>query len=415
MKNNTKEIQLKKHKRIATSLFFLMALVYGLMVYLQVKSPRVWMGYVESFSEAAMVGALADWFAVTALFRHPLGLKIPHTNLIERKKNDLGQNLGKFVNDNFINPENIRPYIERLNIVKVISNWLSQSKNQKVLEDEILNLLKKIIQDLEDKDVEDFLSQKGIELLKAIDYPKITSSGLHYLIDKNEHINLLENLLPQIKEYVLQSQDLIKEKISENRPFIAFLAGKKISRELTDGLISFLEEIEIDEKHFVRIKLTESLEHFADVLLHSNAWQEKFERLKNEMIVPENLEKYTHDAWQTIKLTLVQNLEDSDSLLKNYIKKNVQKLSYNLETDEEMNSRINRWIQHFAYRMILKNRTEVEQLISKTVESWEGKELSDKLELEVGKDLQFIRINGTLVGGLVGLIIHILTILLISQ
>jgi len=414
MKEKTKEIQLKKHKRIATSLFFLMALIYGLMVYLQLDSPRAWMGYVESFSEAGMVGALADWFAVTALFRHPLGLKIPHTNLIERKKNDLGENLGKFVNDNFINPENIRPYIERLNIVKIVSNWLSRPNNQKVLEEEILNLLNKIIRELEDEEVENFLSEKGIELLKSIDYPKITSSGLHYLIDRNEHINLLENLLPQIKEYVYESQDLIKEKISENRPFIAFLAGKKISRELTEGLISFIEEVELDKNHFVRKKLTQNLDRFADDLLTSPSWQNKFDQLKEELIIPENLEKYTHAVWQAIKQTLVQNLEDSDSLLKNYIHKNVQKLAHNLETDEEMNQRINRWIQHFAYRMILKNRTQVEQLISKTVESWEGKELSDKLELEVGKDLQFIRINGTLVGGLVGLIIHTLTVLFIS-
>lgn len=414
MKDETKEIQLKKHKRIATSLFFLMAFVYGFMVFLQLDAPRAWMGFVESFSEAAMVGALADWFAVTALFRHPLGLKIPHTNLIERKKNDLGQNLGKFVNDNFINPKNIRPYIERLDFAKIISNWLSRSNNQIVLEEEILNLLKKIISELEDDEVENFLSQKGIELLKSIDYPKITSSGLHYLIDNDEHIQLLENILPQLKEYVDESQDLIKEKISENRPFIAFLAGKKISRELTDGMISFIEEVELDKNHFVRIKLTENLTRLSDELLTSPSWHEKFNQLKDELITQENLESYSHDAWQTIKQTLVQNLEDSDSLLKNYLQKNVQKLAYSLETDEEMSSRINQWTQHFVYRMILKNRTEVEQLISRTVESWEGKELSDKLELEVGKDLQFIRINGTLVGGLVGLIIHTLTVLFIS-
>ena len=192
------------------------------------------------------------------------------------------------------------------------------------------------------------------------------------------------------------------------------MAGKKISRELTEGLISFIEEIELDKNHFVRKKLTQNLDSFADDLLTSPSWQNKFDQLKEELIIPENLEKYSHDVWQAIKQTLVQNLEDSDSLLKNYIHKNVQKLAHNLETDEELNQRINRWIQHFLYRMILKNRTQVEQLISKTVESWEGKELSDKLELEVGKDLQFIRINGTLVGGLVGLIIHTLTVLFIS-
>ena len=113
-----KKKQLRKHKRLATGLFFFMAVVYGIMVYLQHQGGQAWMDYVEAFSEAGMVGALADWFAVTAIFKHPLGIPIPHTNLIERKKDDLGQNLGKFVKDNFLNPENIRPYIEKLDVVK---------------------------------------------------------------------------------------------------------------------------------------------------------------------------------------------------------------------------------------------------------------------------------------------------------
>src|SRR5690606_14113122 len=155
-----KRQQLRKHKRLATGLFFFMALVYGVMVYLKYFDARPWMGYVEAFSEAGMVGALADWFAVTALFRHPLGIPIPHTNIIERKKDDLGQNLGKFVKDNFLNSENIRPYIEKLDVVKFVSAWLGKSSSQKVLEEEIVNLIKKIIADLKDEEVEAFLANK---------------------------------------------------------------------------------------------------------------------------------------------------------------------------------------------------------------------------------------------------------------
>lgn len=404
-----KQIQLRKHKRIATGLFFLMAIVYGMMVYLQHQNPQSWMGYVEAFAEAGMVGALADWFAVTALFRHPLGIPIPHTNLIERKKNDLGENLGKFVKDNFLNPENIRPYIEKLDVVKFVSDWLNKPSSKEVLEVEIINLIKKIIQDLDDEEVENFMANKSAEILKSIDYQKITSSGIHYMIEKGEHIKLLETLLPQIKEYVNESQQLIRDRISENRPFISFLVGKKISRELTDGLVAFIEEIELDKNHFVRIKLSQNLEQFAEDLLVSEQWNEKFHQLKNELISPENLRIYTDDAWDSIKKMLWKNVEEPESPLKGYLHKNIEKLSQNLSQDEELGLRINKWIRHFLYRMILKNRTEVEQLISSTVSGWEGKELSDKLELEVGKDLQFIRINGTLVGGLVGLIIYVVT------
>lgn len=406
---NQKKVQLRKHKRIATGLFFLMAIIYGLMVYLHHQNPQAWMGYVEAFAEAGMVGALADWFAVTALFRHPLGIPIPHTNLIERKKNDLGENLGKFVKDNFLNPANIRPYIVKLDVVKWVSNWLNKPNNQKVLEEEIGEFIQKILSDLDDEEVEKFLVNQGQEILKSIDYQKLTSSGIHYLIEKEEHIKLLENLLPQIKEYVDESNQMIRERISEQRPFISFLAGKRISRELTDGLMLFLEEIEVDKNHFIRKKLTENLERFAQDLLLEESWNEKFDQLKMELISPENLRHYTDEAWKSIKSMLAENLKDSDSILNEYLRKNIQKLSENLQNDEELGTRINKWIRLFLYRMILKNRNEVEQLISTTVSGWEGKELSDKLELEVGKDLQFIRINGTLVGGLVGLIIYTVT------
>lgn len=410
----TKEIQLRKHKTIATGLFFLMAVIYGLMVYFQHQNPQSWMGYVEAFSEAGMVGALADWFAVTALFRHPLGIPIPHTNLIERKKNDLGRNLGSFVKTNFLSSQNIRPYIEKLDVIKFVSDWLNKPSSQEVLSAEILNLIKKIVQDLKDEEVRGFLARKGSEILKTIDYQKITSSGIHYMVEKGEHIKLLETLLPQLREYVEESQQMIRERIGENRPFISFLAGKRISRELTDGITKFIEEIELDKDHFVRKKLTENLEKFAGDLLVSTNWNEKFTQLKTDLISPENLSEYADDAWESVKNMLEQNMENPDSGLNLYLQKNIQKLSESLQNDEDLKLRLNKWIRHFLYRMILKNSEEVQTLISKTVAGWEGKELSNKLELEVGKDLQFIRINGTLVGGLVGLAIYTVTELFVS-
>lgn len=411
--SDIKRSQLRKHKRLATGLFFLMGAVYILMVYWQHQDAQPWMGYVEAFSEAGMVGALADWFAVTALFKHPLGLPIPHTNLIERKKNDLGQNLGKFVRDNFLNPQNIRPYIEKLNVVTWIAEWLAKPTSKEVLETEVVNLTKKIILDLEDSEVERFLAAKGADTLRGVDYQKITSAGVKYFVDNDEHTNLLEMLLPQIKMYITESREMIHERLSDNRPFIAFLAGKKISKEVVEGLIKFIEEIQEDKSHFVRRKLTENLQDFSTDVVQSEKWKLKFDTLKNELITPESLKPYTDDAWKSIKEILLQNLENPDSQLKEYLGKNIEKLSDSLTHDQELGSRLNSWIRHFLYRMILKNREEVELLISRTVSGWEGKELSEKLELEVGKDLQFIRINGTLVGGLVGLIIYTLTVLFV--
>ncbi len=189
--SDTKKIQLRKHKLFATGLFFLMALIYSVMVYLQHHGAERWMGYVEAFSEAGMVGALADWFAVTALFRYPLGIPIPHTNIIERKKDDLGLSLGTFVRDNFLNPENIRPYIEKLNVISWVADWLDKPASREVLEKEVVNLARKIILDLEDSEVEEFLANKGTEILNEIDFQNISSKGIKYFIDRNEHINVL--------------------------------------------------------------------------------------------------------------------------------------------------------------------------------------------------------------------------------
>lgn len=408
-----KRKQLRKHKRIATGLFFLMAVIYGVMVYFQHHSPENWMGYVEAFAEAGMVGALADWFAVTALFRHPLGLKIPHTNLIERKKDDLGKNLGMFVNENFMNPENIRPYIERLDVVKLLTEWLNKPKNRDLLEVEIAHLLKKILTDLDDHQVEDFLTLQATDLLHKLDLQNIASSGLEYIVKNNEHIHLLERLLPQIKTYIQENEQMILKRISNARPLIAFLAGKKISREITEGLISFLDEIEKDQTHFVRGKLTETLEKIVSDLKFTDTYNDKFNQFKQEFITSENIQPYMKDVWIGFKTRLSMQLEDRNSVLKQYIAKSLIKISDNLQSDYDLQFKLNHWIQHFVYRMVLKNRQEIEALITTTVESWEGRELSEKLELEVGKDLQFIRINGTLVGGLMGLLIYIVTHLFI--
>lgn len=404
-----KEIQLRKHKLIATALFFLMALIYAAMVYLQHHNPQTWMGYVEAFSEAGMVGALADWFAVTALFRHPLGLPIPHTNLIERKKNDLGDNLGMFVKDNFLNPQTIRPYIVQLDVVSFASKWLIKTENQTILEEEFIRFIEKILTDLKEDQVVNFISLKAADIIKTINYRAIASEGIVYLIERNEHNRLLDSILPQLKIYVHESQEMIRERISDNKPFIAFLAGKRISKELTDGLIAFIEEIQQDENHFLRHKIHDSLVELAQEMENSPQWEEKFNEIKNGLIVPEKIQPYASDAWKSIQQKLKDNLSNSESLLRQYLRKNISKIAHDLENDQTLQTKINGWIRHFIYRLILRNRNEFQNVISNTVANWEGKELSNKLELEVGKDLQFIRINGTLVGGLVGLIIFTIT------
>ena len=409
MTDEEKKISLKKHKTIATGLFVLMAIVYALMVYIGTKSDDKWIGYVEAFSEAAMVGALADWFAVTALFRYPLGLKIPHTNLIERSKNAIGDNLGSFVTNNFLTPSNIRPYIEKLDVVKFVAEWMNKKSNQEVLQEELIGFVKKVVKDLNDDEVVDFLTLKGDEIIKQFDLNDLASTAVTYLVEKDKHAEILDLVLPKAKKYIEESDVLIEGKINEKHPVISFFAGKKISKGVVNGVISFIDEIESDQDHPIRKNIQESLLTIADKIKTDPNWRAKLNDARDEFITPDKVNEYAADLWNTLKTNLTESFDQDDSTLQNYIKKNIEKLSQNLSENDDLIFKINNWIRHFLYRMILKNVTEVEHLISKTVGDWEGKELSDKLELEVGKDLQFIRINGTIVGGIVGLIIYTIT------
>lgn len=400
---------LKKHKAIATGLFLLMAIVYFAMVYLDLHSDAKWIGYVEAFAEAGMVGALADWFAVTALFRYPLGLKIPHTNLIENSQKAIGDNLGHFVTDNFLTPSTIRPYIEKLEVVKYAADWLNKPSNQKDLQDELIHFTKKIVTDLDDKDVVDFITLKGDEILKQFNLPELVSSSLEYVLEKEKHDEILEAIIPKAKEYILESDLIIKDKLNEKHPVISFFAGKKISKGVVEGVVSFLDEVAEDKEHPIRHNIERIIKDNIQNIKESPDWKAKLETLRDDFITKERMNEYSMDLWQAIKLNLTESFDDPNSALQTYIQKNIKKLTENLNDNQEMIDKINGWVRHFIYRMILRNVKEVEGLISSTVDKWEGKQLSEKLELEVGKDLQFIRINGTLVGGLVGLLIYAIT------
>ncbi|WP_374330356.1 DUF445 domain-containing protein [Soonwooa sp.] len=407
MTDSEKKIQLRNYKLLATGLFLLMAITFIIMNIIQKSTPSHWVGYIRAFSEAAMVGALADWFAVTALFHHPMGLKIPHTNLIENSKAKIGDNLGNFVVDNFLAPENIRPYILKLKVSGFAGEWIGKEKNQDLFVNEGSNILLDILLKLDDKEVVNFISNKVKDMMASIKVNKLLGNGLEYLIQKNDHETLITNLSGQIKTYILQNQQMVDERVEkESYFFVPKSVDRKISEKIVSGLSHYFEEIENDQQHPLRKEITSKLLVFADEIKTEAKWENEFDVIKNEFLNGEKLNEYASDIWLSIKDSLRTELTSEMSSLKIYIKKNLSELSNNLQNDEVLQKKIDNWIRLTAYKYILKNTKEAGNLISNTVGNWEGKELSRKLELEVGKDLQFIRINGTIVGGLVGLLIY---------
>ena len=407
MNDTEKRIQLTKYKMFATGLFVLMAIIFVVMTILAKNNPAHWIGYIRAFSEAAMVGALADWFAVTALFNYPLGIKIPHTNLIENSKERIGDNLGNFVVENFLSPQNIRPYIQKIKVSHFVGDWLSKERNQEVLMKEVSNIVLDILNKLDDTAVIAFVGKKATEMADDLKVNQIIGNGLEYILDKEDHQRLITNLSKQIKEYVLHNQDMVKSRVkSESFFLVPKFVDDGIADKITKGLSKYFEEVELDQNHSLRNEITQKLYSFSNEIKTDPKWVEEFRDIKNDFLKQDKIQQYSADIWNSIKKSLSAELEEEQSALKNYIRRNLAELAENLQTDEKFQNKIDHWVRATAYKYILKNTHQFGSLISSTVGNWEGKDLSEKLELEVGKDLQFIRVNGTIVGGLVGLIIY---------
>jgi len=410
MDNKSKVLQLRNSKRLATGLFLLMASIYVLMVYLSKNYAFPWIGYVRSFSEAAMVGALADWFAVTALFHHPLGLPIPHTNIIEKSKQKIGDNLGDFVVQNFLTAENIRPYVQKVSITGYLIQFLEKDKNKTLLINEVKLILQDLIQQADDQTIARFMAQKGKLLLDEVQLNKIVAQALKYFIDKKEHENIITLLAEKIKNYIRENEDMVRDRVKEESYFfIPKFLDKKLAEKIANGLMHYFEEIEMDKNHRVRMDISEQLYKFLIDFQTNPKWENELQSLKSNLLSDEQLGKYAMDIWMNLKNMLVKELNNPISGLLLYFSKTIDEMVANLKNDLELQEKINHWTRHNAYKLILRNTQNAGTLISNTIGKWEGKALSEKLELEVGKDLQFIRINGTIVGGLVGLAIYTIT------
>ena len=406
----TKLQTLQHHKRLATGLFILMTIVFMAMIILQKRSDAAYLGYIKAFAEAAMVGALADWFAVTALFHHPMGIPIPHTNLIENSKKRIGDNLGNFVVDNFLVANNIRPYINKLTVADKAAKWLSSEKNTQVLLEEASNIVTNLLHKTDDDKIAALLSSKASGLLKSLPLQDLSASAMDYVMAQNEQEAAVTAVAKKIKEFITENKTLVQQKVQEESYFfIPGFVDRKLANKITSGLTTYFNEIELDPQHRVRLEINEQLIRFAAGLRSNPMWTEKLQSMAVQFATPEKLTMYSKDAWLQLKKSLTEDIKNEHSFIREYLSREIKTFATNLNEDVDQQDKIDRFVRYSAYKLILKNSKKAGELISNTVGNWEGRALSEKLELEVGKDLQFIRINGTLVGGLVGLLLYMIS------
>jgi len=410
-----KQKALRKHKAIATGLFFAMAILYVVCVVSHQHYPsQSWVLYVKAFSEAAMVGALADWFAVTALFNHPLGLKIPHTNIIQKSQQSIGDNLGTFIVENFLNAQNIKPYISQLDVVKPVLEWINTGNNKAYLAQEITKIAAEILDKMEDDDMVRWIEKQGSVIVREIKLPVIAYNFLNYIAEAKELDQAIESVGEKIIAFITSQKTFIEDKVKDNSYFfVPNFVNHKVADKIEAGIIQFVSEIITQQEHPTRLEIKSKIKELADNINTNLVWEERLNQRRDELLTEELMKDYATKIWQYLKLNLQTLMVEQQSTVSSKIENFIGEFAQDLAGNEGKVKNINTWVQSKAYYYALKNNVKIADLISDTVSKWDAKALSEKLELEVGKDLQYIRINGTIVGGLVGLTIYSLTRLLL--
>ena len=398
---------LNRMKVLATSLLVAAAVVF--VIARQFPDNTV-AGYVQAFAEAAMVGALADWFAVTALFKHPLGLPIPHTAIIVERKDDIGRGLGTFVQGNFLSGPVIAEKVRSVGVADRIGAFLSDPDNARRLSDNAGDAVRAAVEVLRDEDVAPVVEQMVTERVADIPAAVLASKVLEAAIEDGHHQVVVESLLEATTKFLDRNTDTIRERVERESPWwVPDAIDDRIVEKLVGGGRRFLDEVAADPDHDVRHQIDERIRAMAVQLRTSPEMEARGEELKAQLLAHPALRAWTSTLWQDLKETIVTASEDPDSELRQRLTEGIVRLGESLAADPELRAKIDGWVERTALYVLDQYRDEVADLISGTVARWDGADASRRIELQVGRDLQFIRINGTVVGGLVGVLIHLAT------
>ncbi len=392
---------LRRMQRNALALLGFAVLLFIIAIYFKIPM-------LQAFSEAAMVGGIADWFAVVALFRHPLGIPIWHTAIIPTKKNEIGENLGNFVSEEFLNREKLEIKLDEFNFATKASDWLSQEENaDKIANVVAVNIIPGILKTIKDEDIKRFIQVQFKEKLEGINFGNWVAVALEPLQKGDLKNQMLTNLLEVMSGELTNNKDLIRQKVKASTPLLSFgLADKSITEGVFNGLQDFLNEAKKPESA-VRLKIDEYIFDFLEKVRNSEEMRVKINDMILGFVGKKEVQDYINGIWDEIKLSITNDLnKGDDSSIKNSISNLIQTFGNGIKEDSIMIDKINNFIKDDLLSVLLNNKKVIGDLISSTVKSWDGKEVSEKLELEIGKDLQYIRINGTLVGGVIGLIIY---------
>ena len=398
----------RRMRIVATSLLGAMALVYLAALRLEQTNPA-W-GYLRAFAEAAMVGGLADWFAVTALFRHPLGIPIPHTAIIPENKDRIADTMASFLRSNFLIPTVVARRMRDLNLARAAGDFLVQPTGEGPgrLRAGAAGLLAEILESL---DPERLGTQVRAGLARQVDKIEVSpllGTALAAAIADNRHRPLLDSMVRWAGHSLEANEDLVRTMIGERANALLKWTGldERLANSVLDGLYRLLAEVLVDPGHPLRAKVEEGLAKLADDLQHDPETRAKVEGIKRDILANPAVGDWWMGVWERMRHALIDMARNPQAALAGQLGSSLAELGRALQDDPALQWQVNRFARRTLVGIASRYGAQIVQLVSETVKRWDARTVTERIESAVGRDLQFIRINGTLVGGLVGLLIY---------
>ena len=401
-------------KRLALGLLLGAAALYATATALE---PRhaAW-GYVAAFAEAAMVGAVADWFAVVALFRHPLGLPIPHTAIIPANKDRIGRNLADFIATHFLATEQVLAKLREFDAAGRLAAWLAQPVNAARVGERLTDAGRWAVGALDDERVRQFVAGLARRGLRQVDVARVSGQVLEAMTHERRHQELLDGVLVQLARLLGEDsvQDTITETIAREVKALKYVgldqvAARLATRKVVAVVARTIIDMADDPQHSLRLRFDDMVGGFVERLQHDEALRQRGERLRDELLDHPALARYVNALWAELLDWLRADMASEDSSVRRRVAQAARTLGERLAGDAEIRGWLNGELARAAPPLIERYREDIRHYIVARVAGWDAREMTDELERHIGRDLQFIRINGTLVGGLVGLLIHTAT------
>jgi uncharacterized membrane-anchored protein YjiN (DUF445 family) len=398
---------------VATGLLIAMAALYVAARSTEGLHPAI--GYVRAFAEAAMVGGLADWFAVTALFRHPLGLPIPHTAIIPRNKDRIGETLASFLRDNFLTPAVVARRMARLDVAGAAGRLLAApSAGDDRLRRGASRLLADSLEALDDERLGGMLKGALVQRIGQLKVAPLLGQLLTAAMKDGRHQPVIDAIIRWAARTLDANSALIQHMVHERAGTIMRWTGldETLATKIIEGLEKLLAEAAEDPDHRLRIKAEEGLMTLAFDLQHDPAMQARVDRIRDEMIANPAMQRWLDGLWQAARAGLLKAARDPQAVLAGRLGEATRQIGETLRDDPALKSLVNRFARRVAAGTAARYGGNIVTLVSETVRGWDAQTVTDRLENAVGRDLQYIRINGTLVGGLVGVALHVVALVL---